>query len=392
MGIKTNDVLKKQILISLLALAEGIICGLFGSLFAKTITLVTNVRQSNFWLVFGLCFAGLLSVFVFKNLKVSGVGTSDVINSVKSGDYVSPQLMPAVFLGSVLTHLCGGSAGREGAALQMGGGVAAFFARVLKLSKEQEKCLTVAGMTGFFSALFGTPFGAFIFAVEVVRVGKKAFSLIIPTFLSSISAYFVAICLKVKPERFAMNSELVFDLLFILKAIIIVILASFLSLGFCKLLEFSKHIFKKYLKNEYLRILVGGTIIILLTLTVGTTDYNGGGINIIEEIFEGNVKYEAFLLKIIFTAVTVAAGFKGGEIIPTFFIGAAFGGAAASLLGLGIPLGAAVGMTALFCGATKCPVATVVLAAEMFGIKGIAFYIITAVIAYFLSGKESLYT
>lgn len=392
MGRKIQNVLKTQIFISLLALIEGLFCGVLGSLFAKTIALVTNIRQNNFWLVFFIGFAGLLSVLIFNKLKVSGIGTSNVINSVKNENYVSPLLLTAVFSGTVLTHLFGGSAGREGAALQMGGGMAAFFAKIFKLDSEHQKALTVAGMAGFFSALFGTPFGAFAFAVEVVRLGKKAVSYILPTFISSITAFLVATLFKVKPERFLMNTQLNVDLLFILKTVAIAVLAAFLSLGFCKLLEFTKHIFKRSFKNEYLRIFAGGTIIILLTLTVGTTDYNGGGINIIEEIFAGKVKYEAFLLKMFFTAVTVAAGFKGGEIIPTFFIGAAFGGAAASLLGLSIPLGAAIGMTSLFCGATKCPVATVVLAAEMFGIKGIVFYIIASALAYFLSGKKSLYT
>lgn len=392
MGTKIRDVFKKQISISLAALVEGLICGALGAVFAKAIALATNVRQKNFCLVFGLCFAGLLSVFIFKKLRVVSLGTSDVIKSVNRGELIQPQLLPAVFVGTVLTHLFGGSAGREGAALQMGGGIAAFLARLFKLEAKEQKILTVAGMAGFFSALFGTPLGAFVFAVEVVRLGKKAISFIMPTFLSSVSAFFVATLFKVKPERFLMSAKLEFNLLFILKAVVIAILAAFLSLGFCKMLEISKHIFKKYFKNEYIRIFAGGTIIIFLTLIVGNTDYNGGGIDIIEQIFEGKVKYEAFLFKMLFTAVTVAAGFKGGEIIPTFFIGAAFGGAAASILGFSIPLGAAIGMTALFCGATKCPVATVVLAAEMFGIKGIAFYIITTVIAYFLSGKDSLYT
>ncbi len=383
---------KKLSFISLAILFEGIICGLLGSLFSKVIALVTQLRANSFWFVFLLSFVGLLSVFIFKICKTENQGTSDVFESVHGSAAVSPFLLPTVFIGSVLTHLCGGSAGREGAALQMGGSLSAILTRVFKLNSNQQKILTVAGMAGFFSALFGTPLGAVIFAIEVVRVGKKAFSFAVPTFVSSFSAYAVAILLKVKPERFSLGNALEYDALSIVKIMLISVLAAFLSIGFCRFLEITKNLFKKCFKNTYLRIFVGGAVITLLTLVVGKTDYNGGGIDIIEKIFsENSVKYEAFLFKILFTAITVAAGFKGGEIIPTFFIGATFGGALASLLELSIPLGAAVGMAALFCGVTKCPIATCVLSMEMFGLKGAVYYILSSLLSYLLSGKDNLY-
>lgn len=383
---------KKLSFISLATLFEGIICGVLGSLFANVISIVTEVRSNNFWLVFLLPIAGLLSVFIFKICRTENEGTSDVIKSVNGSATVSMLLLPAVFIGSALTHLCGGSAGREGAALQMGGSISSIFARIFKLDSEQQNFLTVVGMSGFFSALFGTPFGAFVFAIEVVRAGKKAISFIIPTLVSSVSAYGVVTLFKVKPERFPLEEVLEYDVWSVVRILLISVLGAFLSLGFCKILRITKTVFKKYFENAYLRILIGGVMITVLTLIVGTTDYNGGGIDIIEKIFTQNsVKYEAFLLKIIFTAITVAAGFKGGEIIPTFFIGATFGGALASILGLSIPLGAAVGMAALFCGVTKCPIATCVLAIEMFGAKGIVFYILSSLLSYLLSGKDNLY-
>ena len=157
-------------------------------------------------------------------------------------------------------------------------------------------------------------------------------------------------------------------------------------------LEKTKETFSKIFKNPYIRIAVGGILIILLTVIEGSGDYNGGGMNIVEKIFShSDVKYEAFLLKIIFTAITVAAGFKGGEIVPTFFIGAASGGALALLLGAPVPLGGAIGMAVLFSGATNCPVATILLCGEMFGFKGILYFAVASVIARLLTTKNRLY-
>ena len=153
------------------------------------------------------------------------------------------------------------------------------------------------------------------------------------------------------------------------------------------------HIFKKYLKNDYLKIAVGGLLITGLTLIIGTTDYNGGGIDVINRIFEnGEVKYEAFLFKILFTAITVAAGYKGGEIIPTLFIGATFGAVLGSLLGVPLGFCAAVGMATLFASVTNCPFATTLLCIEMFGREGLVYYVLAIAVAVLLSGKCSLYS
>lgn len=383
---------KEYLILIVLALVQGIFCGLIGGLFSKTIAFVTDFRADNSWILYGILIAGVITVFIFKYMKTEKDNTDIVIKSVNSGRFVSVFLLPSVFIGTVLTHLCGGSAGREGAALQMGGASAGIFTKVFKLKTEQQKDLTIFGMAGFFAALFGTPFGAAIFALEVTRLYKKAFKLVLPTIVSSLTAFGIALLLQVSAEHFSVGEIKTFELLSTLKILIIAVLMAVFGVVFCGCLKFSKYIFKRWLKNPYLRICVGAVAILILTRIIGNTDYNGGGINIIERIFSNNtVKYEAFALKLLLTLITVAAGFKGGEIVPTFFMGATLGATLASLLGLSLPIGAAVGMTALFCAVTKCPLASFILAVEMFGFVGFIVYLVVSFIAYFVSGSYNLY-
>lgn len=376
-----------------LGITVGALCGVTGALFAKSISFVTEFRFQNGWLLFLLPVLGLLSILIYKLLGVTDVGTNQVFEAVLTEKKLPYLLAPAVFLGSVITHLCGGSAGKEGAALQLGGSISGAVAKILKLDEGKRHILTLCGMAALFSAVFGTPLGACVFALEVVRVGYIYSAALFPTFISSVTAFLISSALGVKPEGFELKILLQFELSVILKVALISVAGAVVSIIFCKALHISEKLFKKYLKNSYLRIFTGGVIIILLTLILKTTDYNGGGMNIIEKIFSsGEVKPEAFLLKIIFTAVTVGAGFKGGEIVPTMFIGATLGGSIALLLGLNPALGAAVGLAALFCGVTNCPLATCILSVELFGANAILYIAIGCFTSFLLSGNCSLYS
>ncbi len=376
-----------------LGLAIGIVCGGLGALFSKSISGVTELRADNNWLLFLLPIGGLLSVAVYRLLRVTNVGTNQVFESVITDKKIPFLLVPAVFIGSVITHLCGGSAGREGAALQLGGGIASLIGKVFRLSERRLHILTMCGMAALFSAIFGTPLGACIFILEVIRVGSICLAAIFPVFVSSITAFSLASFLGTEAERFPLPSvqNLAFSTLW--KALVIAVAGALLSMIFCYSLRCTKKCMKRLFKNDFLRIFIGGAVIVLLTLALGTTDYNGGGIDIIHRIFTtGEVRYEAFLLKMVFTCITVAAGFKGGEIIPTFFIGATLGGSLAIPLGLDPALGAAVGMVSLFCGVTNCPLATIFLSVEMFGASGMPFFALASVISFLLSGNISLYS
>ena len=370
----------------------GGICGAVGAAFARAVTFATELRGEHWWILLLLPVLGLGSVLIYKLLCVKGIGTDKILEGATTDEKVPFRLSFAVFAASVLTHLGGGSAGREGAALQLGGSIAGGLSSLFRLSPKDRRVLTMCAMGAVFSAVFGTPVGAAVFALEVCFVGKVGIYGIFPAIISSVAAYGVSTLLGTKPEHFELERVLSFDLPSILKVLLIAVVCALGSIAFCTLLRLFEKIFKRLFKNEFLRIFVGGAVIVLLTVVLRTGDYNGGGIEVIERIFShGEVRYEAFLLKMIFTAITVAAGYKGGEIIPSFFIGATLGGSLAVLLGISPAFGAAVGMAALFCGVTNCPFATIFLCVEMFGAEGLIFFALSVATSFIISGKYSLY-
>lgn len=376
-----------------LGLVVGGVGGFVGSLFSKSVAWATSMRGENAWFLYLLPLGGLVIVGIYKLCRVSGVGTNEVFEGVRAEKGVSVLLAPAIFLGTVITHLFGGSAGREGAALQLGGSVATLFGKAFKLSERDRHILTMCGMAAVFAAVFGTPMAACVFAVEVVSVGRFCTAALFPCIVSSVSAYGVASAMGVPPERFHVEFVPGFALSTLWRVVVVAVVCAVVSMLFCWAMHTGAHLFKKFFKNEYLRVLAGGLVIVGLSLLVGTNDYNGGGINVIERVFEeGTARPEAFLLKIIFTAITIGAGFKGGEIVPTLFIGATLGGTVSLLIGLNPAFGAAVGIAALFCGVTNCPIATVLLAIELFGGEGAVFYMLAALISFLLSGYFSLYS
>lgn len=370
----------------------GIYCGIIGTLFSKSVILVTNMRQSTPWLLYFLPVAAILTVAIYKLLKVYGMGTNQVIAAANGENSLSPKLTPAIFFSALLSHLCGASVGREGAALQLGGGSAIFFGNGFKLREKQKQILVYCGMAGVFSSVFGTPLAAAVFALEVVFVGRMYFSAVIPSFVTSFASFFVARSLGAHAERFNLTEVPSVSFSALWKLLTLSLLTAALSAIFCFALLYSTKLFKKLLSNDYLRTAVGGAIIILLTLLVGVYDYNGAGINVIEKIFASNEFVPwAFALKILFTCIAVGSGFKGGEIVPTLFIGATFGAFVGMLLGLPVAFSATVGMIALFCGVTNCPFASILLAAELFSGKGIGYIAVAVIVSFCLSGKISLY-
>ncbi len=373
-------------------IAVGLLCGVLGAAFSKSVSFVTQLRAENDWIIYLLPLGGLLSVAIYKLCKAEGLGTNQVFESVRSEKPLSFLLAPAVFIGSVTTHLLGGSAGREGAALQLGGSVSALIARIFKLNDKSRHILTICGMGAVFSAVFGTPIGACVFALEVVSVGQICSAAIFPSIVSSVTAYLVAGGLGIKPERFHIDAVPVMNIDSLWRILVVAVAAAIVSMFFCHSMHIGEKLFKKYLKNPFIRIFIGGAAVVLLTLIAGTRDYNGGGVEVIERIFEqGVVRPEAFLLKILFTVITISAGFKGGEIVPTLFIGATLGGTVGPLVGLNPAFGAATGIAAMFCGVTNCPLATFFICVELFGAEGMIFYAVAAAASFVLSGYTSLY-
>lgn len=374
----------------LIAVLVGGICGVVGAVFHICIDLVTELRAEHTWILFLLPVGGLAIFFLYK-LSKTKLDTNRVIESIRSEKDIPFIMAPLIFISTIITHLLGGSAGREGAALQLGGSIGYNLGRLFKFGKDELHMIVMAGMSAFFAALFGTPLTAAFFALEVTSVGIMHYSGLVPCIVSAYSAAAIAKLFGLHPVGFALVTNVEFGAISSLQTAGVAILCALVSVLFCVSLEKGEHYMKKLVKRDWLRPIFGGVLIIALSLIVGSQDYNGAGMHVIENAMQGKADFYAFILKIVFTVITIAAGFKGGEIVPTFFIGSTFGCAVAPLLGLDPVFGAAIGFVATFCGVVNCPVASIILALEVFGFSHLPLLAIAVAISYMLSGKYSLY-
>ncbi|MCC8168866.1 MAG: chloride channel protein, partial [Oscillospiraceae bacterium] len=375
----------------LIAAVTGGVGGFIGMTFHVSVEAVTDIRLVHGWTLYFLPLGGIIIVALYKLCNFNK-GTDAVISSIRTDDEVPAMMAPLIYVSTVITHLLGGSAGREGAALQIGGSIGSQLGKMLSLDEKDMHLITMCGMSGVFAALFGTPLTATFFALEVTSVGIMYYSGLVPCIVSSLTAYAITVFYNIEPTRFTLN--IIPDITpgVLLKTALIAVLCAELSIIFCTVMHKSEKYMKRLIKNDYLRIVIGGVVIIGLTYLAGCRDYNGAGMSVIRDAaVNGTAKPTAFLWKIIFTAVTIAAGYKGGEIVPTFFIGATFGCVVAGIIGLDPGFGAAVGMVAMFCGVLNCPIASIILSVELFGAEGIVLFAITAGISYMLSGYYGLY-
>lgn len=369
----------------------GFVGGMVGTAFHISVDFVTELRQEHSWLVYLLPIGGLLIAFLYIKAKAeSGMDTNRVIRAVKSEDDVPKRMMPLIFVSTVITHLFGGSAGREGAALQLGGSIGYNISKIFKTDKKQIHLAVMSGMSAVFSALFGTPVAASIFSFEVARVRFKNCYELIPCLISSLVARQTAKIFGVSPIRFDVSFPEI-EIFMVIKIAILAILCGLIAYLFCYLIHKSEHFAVRFMPNMYIRTFVGGALIVLLTLLVKSDDYNGAGMDIIEKAINGQVISYSFILKIIFTVISVSCCYKGGEIVPAFFIGSTFGCAIAPLLNLTPELGACIGFIALFCGVVNCPFASVIIALEIFGGRGVIFFVVACLLSYITSGNISLY-
>ena len=376
-----------------LAAAVGLVCGGVGTAFHLSVEVVTELRGEHGWILWLLPLAGLVIVALYKGTRCEGMGTNNVIRAVQSGEAVSPLLVPAIFLGTVLTHLCGGSAGREGAALQMGGSIGYNVGRLFRLSDHDRRTATVCGMAAFFSALFGTPLAATLFAMMVEDVGLTFSVAFVPGFLAALVAYGVSLACGISPTRFALADAPALTADAVLKVMVLGAACAVVSRLFCGLLHFTEHELPKRLPNPWVRAAVGGIAVVALSYLMGVGRYNGAGMGVIAAAVEqGEALPWDFLCKALLTAVTLASGFKGGEVVPSFYIGATFGCAVGPLLGLPAGFSAAVGLVAVFCGATNTLIPSILMAYELFQGEGLELVALGCGVCYMLSGYHGLYS
>ena len=377
----------------LLGSITGVVVGVIGAMFYHGIIWATDFRTEHDYIILGLPFAGLLIVFLYRLCKdYEDKGTNLVIKSIQAGENLPITKAPLIFISTILTHLFGGSTGRESAALQMGGSIGYNLGKLFRLKEGNVKIITMCGMSAAFSALFGTPMTAAFMAMEIENVGIMYYSALVPCVISALVASGVSEYLGVVEETFAVTVVPEFSLYNAAFTGILAILCAIVSVLFCNVLKLSGRIYKKLIKNAYLRIFVGGCIVSALTFASGTRLYNGAGINVIEMAVKGDAPYIAFLLKMVFTALTLGAGYKGGEIVPALYIGATFGCLYSQLLGFDPALCAAIGMGALFCGVTNCPISSLFICFELFGFKGMPYYLLAVALSYTFSGYSSLYS
>lgn len=375
------------------AILSGLIVGGIGTLFYFGMYLVTLTRTKNPWLIFLLPVSGLVIVGCYRLLHdEKDTGTNLVLSAIHSDEELPLRMAPLIFLSTLITHLFGGSAGREGAALQLGGSIGNGLGKLFCFDDKDKHIMIMCGMSAAFSALFGTPMAAAVFSMEVVSVGVMYYAALVPCVISSLVASMVARYFGVSQELFLIDNIPAFRFLPAVKISVLAVLCAGVSILFCIMLHSSDHLYKRFFKNAYIRIFVGGCLVIALTLLVGDQTYNGAGMNMIEQYMHGQVPPEAFILKMLFTAVTLGAGFKGGEIVPSFFTGAAFGCLFGNILGFSPSLCTAVGMTAVFCGVTNCPITALLISFELFGYDAMPYFLLAVAFSYMLSGYYGLYS
>ena len=377
----------------LICVSIGILSGSASAFFLVSLEWVTQIRANNNWIIWLLPIGGLAIGFGYHYWGKSVVkGNNLLLEEYQNPKKTIPlKMAPLLLFGTLITHLFGGSAGREGTAVQMGGAIADQFTKVFQLDNSGRKTLLILGMSAGFASIFGTPLAGALFALEVVYFSKINFRSALLSFLVAYFAYFTVEFWQMQHTHYPipMIPSMSFTVLFWI--IVVSILFGLAAMLFSRSTHFWTYIFSETIAFPPLRPFIGGFVIAVAVYFIGTTKYIGLGIPVIVDSFStANFSYD-FLLKILFTGFTLGAGFKGGEVTPLFFVGATLGSALSLAVPLPIALLAAMGFVAVFSGATHTPIACTVMGMELFGIESGLFTGIACIIAYFSSGSVGIY-
>ncbi|MDR0269103.1 voltage-gated chloride channel family protein [Paenibacillus sp.] len=373
----------------------GILAGTLSAFFLNSLEYVTELRIQYPRLLYGLPLGGALVSFLYLKFgKNSSKGNNLIIEQIHQGNEVIPlRMAPLVLFGTLVTHLFGGSAGREGTAVQMGGSMAETLGRVLKVNAADRKILLICGISAGFGSIFGTPLAGTVFGVEVLAIGLISHEALIPAFIASFVGNLVTSSFwGVSHIHYHIGAVPALSLSVLLKVIVAAVLFGFASLLFSELTHFLKKWYSSIFKNPMIKSAVGGIVIIGLVYVVGNRAYLGLGIPLIQDSFDHSVPALAFLWKLVFTSLTLGAGFQGGEVTPLFAIGATLGHTLSGILGLYAPFLAALGFIAVFCGATNTPIACFIMGIELFGSSGSVYMFIACIVSYLASGHTGIYT
>ena len=378
------------------AALTGLFVGGISVAFSALDIRANNLLKNNPGILYGLPFAGLIIVFLYRFAGVyKSKGTNLVISTIQAKTELPVVMAPLIFASTLITHAFGGSVGREGAALQLGSAAAAGINKIkwLKLSEEEKRMIIMCGMSAAFSAIFGTPIAAVFFPMEVASIGIIQYSAMFPCFVSSVTARWLAHLYGLGKEQLGSVTDVGLNIEITWKVALLAVFCGLLSIAFCLLLKGVGNSFSKLHQNRYVQVFVGGTLFVVINLLLGTNDFLGAGMPVIERAVKGEVLWYAFLMKMFLTALCIGSGYKGGEIVPSLYIGATFGNLFAGLMGLPTSLAVACGMAGLFVGVTNCPIASLLIISELFGFKeGNIYFLLAIAISYIMSGYFGLYS
>ena len=377
-----------------MGLVVGLFVGAVSTVFSFCLSHVTEFRVNHRWMIYGLPIGGLAIVGLYKLLKVDkDKGTNLVMTSITENDEIPLKVAPLIFVSTIITHMFGGSVGREGAALQLGGSFGNVLGRIFRFDEKDKKIMIMCGMSAAFAALFGTPMAAAVFAIEAATVGIMYYTSLVPCVISALVASNFSATMGISPESFPVMNVPDMSVILGVKTLGLALLCGLVSILFCLMMKYVKKFLERYLKNPFLRVVVAALVFIGITAITGSTDYYGAGIDVIERaVIDGEAVPYAFILKMFLTALVLGAGFKGGEIVPAFYVGATFGCLYGHIVGMSPTLCAAMGMTAVFCGVTNCPISAMLISFELFGFECVPYIIIAAAVSFAASGYFGIYS
>jgi len=377
---------------ALLLLIVGIAAGTLSAIFLTSLNWVTNYREAHQWLIYFLPVAGLAIGLIYhhrgKEVERGNNLVFDTIHNPK--DIIPLKMLPLVLGGTLITHLFGGSAGREGTALQMSASVADQLQKPFKLSQEERSILLIAGLSAGFASVFGTPLAGAIFGIEVLLMKKFPVKAIVPSLVAAFLGAYVTELWGVGHTHYHIPEVPSLSLRGMALGVVAGLLFGLAALLFMKSTHYIAR-FSKFIKYAPLRPVVGGLLVVLAFIALNSTKYFGLGVPEIVRSFEQPALPQDFIFKILLTAITLGFGFKGGEVTPLFFIGATLGSALSLFLPLPVGLLAGMGFVAVFSAAAKTPIACCFMAIELFGISCGIYVAIACIIAYLVSGRSGIY-
>lgn len=380
---------------TILAGLVGLLAGSASAFFLVSLEWAAQTRETYSWLLFLLPFGGMLVSFLYWKYGLNSAKGNNLLIEQAHGakESIPFRMAPLVLFGTIVTHLFGGSAGREGTAVQMGGAFSEFIGKLVKLDEADRKIIIICGISSGFGSVFGTPLAGTVFGLEVLALGLIRHEAIFPAFVAAFVGDFVTSSLwGVGHQHYEIGSIPALSIVLIIKIIFSAILFGLTSTLFSELTHWLKKQYTKLFPNPMMKSFVGGLVIIALVYILGTRKYLGLGLPLIDDAFHGEVSPLTFITKLLFTSLTLGAGYQGGEVTPLFAIGSTLGGSLGDLLHVSIPFLAALGFIGVFCGATNTPIACFIMGIELFGSEASLHLFLVCIISYLFSGHSGIYT